>query len=202
MSFFEPPEPLPHPEPPEEPRMPVWWDEPVAVLGVNLQKGFVLARTEALVIAVNRLVAYPTGLSIGVVAFARTWGGFPESRGRHPFGWGEPGSENDLRFGLLFTDGTKVESSLDSRYQWGSPPDLEQLSTLDRAPAPFMSPSGTSGSDGKTWHSGYWATPLPPRGPLTFVIQWLAADIAETSVTIDAESILEAAATDQAIWES
>jgi hypothetical protein len=80
--------------------MPVWWDEPDAVLGVNLQKGFVLAGTEGVAIAVRRLVAYLTGLSIGMVAVARTWGGFPESRGRHPFGWGESESENDLQFGL------------------------------------------------------------------------------------------------------
>ena len=39
----------------------------------------------------------------------------------------------------------------------------------------------------------YWVWPLPPSGPVTFVCEWPAYDIAETRVTVEAALIIEAA---------
>jgi hypothetical protein len=58
------------------------------------------------------------------------------------------------------------------------------------------------GGNGRERHFGYWATPLPPSGPLGFVVQWLEAGLPETSVTIEAGLLLEAAEKAESIWDA
>ncbi|MGH9122142.1 MAG: hypothetical protein ACRDYC_09395, partial [Acidimicrobiales bacterium] len=100
------------------------------------------------------------------------------------------------------SDGTKLVADGRSRRRWGNPPDFDQLSKLDTPPEPILSPSGGGMSNVRTWRNGFWATPLPPSGPLRFVVEWPDADLPETSVTIEAEDILQAAATAESIWEA
>jgi hypothetical protein len=40
----------------------------------------------------------------------------------------------------------------------------------------------------------YWVWPLPPPGPLTFVVEWPAHGIAESRAELDTQPILDAAA--------
>ena len=44
-----------------------------------------------------------------------------------------------------------------------------------------------------SFFSRWWTWPLPPAGPLEFVCEWPAFDIAESRVGIDAQLILDAA---------
>jgi len=208
VSFFDPPE-----EPDraawaeERPRRPDWWDEPDTVLGGVVTTQFVLARTDTLAIAVRQIVAYPAGFRMGLVIIARDGHLLPE--GGPDFG---PGSrrgggsaETAFRFGLRYADGTKLEASWQAPYlgrDVSRPPDLDHLSGLDEAPRPFIAPSGGSGGTGLQWYGGYWATPLPPPGPLGFVAQWLDGGVPETTVTIEADAILDAARTSRSIWDS
>ena len=85
----------------------------MAVLGGFLPRGFVLARHDALAIAVNRLVAYPTGFSIGLIAVTRP-GGFLPSNPSHP-ALREPASQDDFRFAPLLGDGMKLVAELGAR---------------------------------------------------------------------------------------
>ena len=38
-----------------------------------------------------------------------------------------------------------------------------------------------------------WVHPLPPDGPVTFVVSWLEQGVAETAVELDGAAIREAA---------
>ena len=48
--------------------------------------------------------------------------------------------------------------------------------------------------------SRWWSWPLPPAGPLDFVCEWPAFDIAESRVGIDAQLILDAAQRSIMLW--
>ncbi len=209
MSFFDPPE-----EPDgalwaeKRPRRPDWWDEHDTVLGGVVTTQFVLAGTDTLAMAVRQIVAYPAGFSLGLIVVARDGHMLPEDgpglalgpRSRHG-----GISETAFRFGLRHADGTKLEASWQTRYFGGNlnrPPDLDHLSELDKPPQPFIAPSGGSGGTGLQWYGGYWSAPLPPPGPLGFVVQWLDGGVPETTVTIGADVILDAAKTSRSIWDS
>ena len=47
---------------------------------------------------------------------------------------------------------------------------------------------------------GFWLWPLPPPGPLTFVVEWPALGIAETRAETDATAVVEAAASAAPLW--
>jgi hypothetical protein len=48
---------------------------------------------------------------------------------------------------------------------------------------------------------GFWLWPLPPAGPVAFVVEWPSEGIAETRVEIDATLLREAAARSEVLWE-
>jgi hypothetical protein len=58
---------------------------------------------------------------------------------------------------------------------------------------------GAGGGDGE-WDSDYWLWPLPPPGPLTFVVEWPSAQIELTKHEVDAALILEASALSEKLW--
>jgi hypothetical protein len=191
MSFFEPPEP-----PPVEPNKPIWLEEPVVILGGMVTARILLARTDTFAMAITRIIAYPTGFSMRIVTVAREGAYLPGGLPQHPMSGSEPGTEPDFRFGLLLADGTKVLAT--------RPRPAVEWSTLDRPPSPMLTTSGFLGVNPwrTSWRGDYWATPLPPSGPLGFVVQWGGGALAETSVTIDAKTLLDAAATAESIWDT
>lgn len=189
----------------DRPRVPSWWDEPDALLGVVVTTQLVLARTDTLAVTVREIVAYPTGFSLTVRIVARQGHSLPEVgadpglRNRHT-----DSPQSGFRFGLLHADGTKLEAAWHARYFGGDlrhPPDFDHLSGLDQPPQPFIAPSGGSGGSALHWYGGYWSAPLPPPGPLGFVTQWLDGDVPETTVTTEAGAILEAAEASRSIWD-
>lgn len=46
----------------------------------------------------------------------------------------------------------------------------------------------------------YWVWPLPPGGPVTFVCEWPAFDIPETSTVLESAPLLEAASRAVLVW--
>jgi len=183
--------------------MPVWWDVPDTVLGGVVTTQFVLARSRVFAIAVRGIVAYPTGFSFEMVVVAREGKELPDSPHLPGMGSRHEESEDGFRFCLQLADGTKVVADPLARYFDGDRsqrPDLEGMSEMEKPPRPFLSNSGSGGGTSLKWHTGYWAAPLPPPGPLGFVVEWLKAGLTETAVTIEADLILNAAATATSIW--
>ena len=76
----------------------------------------------------------------------------------------------------------------------------------DELAGPVLWPGGRSGGGsiggGTSWFQGFSLWPLPPPGPLTFVCEWPALGLAESRAEIDAQSVLDAAARAQVLFEA
>ena len=183
--FFDPPPPF-EPEPP----VPDWDGPPDGVLPVTIPIERIVARTDAAVVYLAALVAYPTGFQADV--FVLTDGTDPDL---DPFDYGyrdtgrrtgeiPPGQ---LRLGFAFANGSKATNTgaYFNLHGWdedsGGPPD-----------APVMS-GGLGGGNEGSWHTTLWVWPLPPPGALQFVCEWPAAGIPQTRVDLGAASLLDAA---------
>lgn len=185
MSFFEPPPPPP--EPPEDAyRQPPWAGPPDNVVGAGVPLRLVLARTADLAVAIVGATAFPTGVLFDLAIRLREPREHPDFF--HPFLLrGRGGSSEELfRFGVQFADGTKA--ILDNRAFHKEAP-----------PAPVLSARG-GGGGGRAWDWGVWLWPLPPAGPLVFVVKWPAMGIPESRTEVDSGSILGAAEQAEVLW--
>ena len=185
MGFFDD---LPDPEP-APPRRHHPWEPPEAEFpGIVPVDSLVLGRTDQVAVAVTGLSAFSAGIEIFVTARIRPSTGHPEEH--------LPGGPRDLaasrrsfRFGLQFSDGTKAA---------GSPGGGRR--DHDSEPAgPVLYPFAGGGAP-HSFISRWWSWPLPPSGPLDFVCEWPAFDIAESRVGIDAQLILDAAQRSVLLW--
>jgi hypothetical protein len=91
-----------------------------------------------------------------------------------------------LRIGIAYADGRKA-TSFDA---WAEREAADRL---------VMQHYG-GGGGGRRWQHRYRIRPLPPAGLVTLVVEWPAAGVAETRVSIDSAPLLEAAAGIQATW--
>jgi hypothetical protein len=182
VGFFDsvPAPPPPEPEPPAPPR-PVWV-RPETQVGGSAGVGLLLARSDDAALALTGLIAYPNGFSFTIAAVLRE----EDRRGRvhhyslRPDGPG-PQPPEFLRVGVRFADG-QVATNLAGRPH----PDEEP-------PARPVLMADSGGGGGRRFDMGYWVWPLPPPGPLTFVVAWPGYRIDETSAQIDAALLHDAA---------
>ena len=65
---------------------------------------------------------------------------------------------------------------------------------------PFVSFAGGGGGGAQGWRFGAWVYPLPPEGPLEIFVGLPAADLVETSVTVDGAAVRAAAAKSRVVW--
>jgi hypothetical protein len=94
---------------------------------------------------------------------------------------------------VRFADGQKA-TNLDNWWGFLDPQEPERL-----PPTPVLHPHGGGGGGGRlTSSSGVW--PLPPGGPLAFVVEWPAQQVALTEVRIQAELVRAAAQQDEPLW--
>jgi hypothetical protein len=195
--FFEPPPP-PEPEPEPEPRsLPPWIGAPRGVLPGVVALELIIARTDQVAVCITRLSAYATGfefelhtkaapdldeLDIDPLLFG------PHRHRRRRRGSPEHSMPDDmLRFGIQFSDGRKATNT-------------GALHHLDEPPTgPVMHPGGGSGGGGD-WRQDNWVWPLPPPGPLLFVCEWPAMEIAVSTAEIDAQLVIDAASRAQALF--
>src|SRR5690606_19236221 len=93
--------------------------------------------------------------------------------------------------GLRYSDGSTVTNM-----------DVRPLPAPDEIPnAPLMIPVSVSCDDlERRGELRSWVWPLPPPGPMDFVIQWPSAGIDETSVVIDTKPILDSARRCTRLW--
>src|SRR3989440_1428720 len=140
---------------------------PDHVLGEAVAINLLLARSPKAAIRVQHITAFPNGFEFQVVAYCRIEGavwdpmhGLAGFRGRP----GATGGEMDgeiLRFGIQFSDGSKVTSL--------GPPMIGPQDKSHKGPM-LMYYGG--GSGGAVAEQTVWASPLPPPGPLAFVCEW------------------------------
>lgn len=98
-------------------------------------------------------------------------------------------SDEILRFGLQFADGSKVTNL--------GPP---MIGPTDRAQkGPMLMHMGGSGG-GEVVEQMYWVWPLPPPGPLAFVCEWPKFGIELTRHEIDADLIRKASTQAIELW--
>ena len=198
MAFFEPPPPSSEPEP-EPLRLP--WMRPEDVLGAVVPVNFVLARTDDVAVAVWGITVFRDGFEFTVASLTKRR--LPHRLRMHHFelmhevrAGGDVPAEF-LRFGISCADGGTV-TNLRPGFSWGSHTD-DGDHTSPAAGDRVLMPGGGGGSD-RHWTQKYWCWPLPPPGPVTFVCEWPALGIGETSHQIDSQSIREAAGRSKPIW--
>ena len=190
MSFFE--LPAPPPEPPEERAQPVWLGPPDNVFGASFPLHLVLARTEAVALQVHTGMAYPTGIEFSLQLLQRE-----RSRGheRDPIHtWhmirrdGAALAPEVLRFGIAFADGRKA-TVFDERH----------FGREDGLPPAVLMQRGGSGGD-RRYDVRFWLWPLPPAGPLAFVVEWPAQGIELARHEVDTAPLSEAAGHAKELW--
>jgi hypothetical protein len=138
-----------------------------------------LARTDQVAVAVTGLAAYRAGFEFTV-----------SMRYREPHPPANIGPADDLHLGIRFNDGRKVAN-------FGRGPETVPVGS-EPTGLVLRSTGMGGGLHVRSW--GYWLWPLPPFGALTFVCEWPAFGIPETSVNIDGQLILEQAKHSIHLW--
>jgi hypothetical protein len=159
---------------------------PDSVLGEPVSGRTIVARTDEFVIAVDRIVAYPSGFELGVTVRTHdqpVFGSFDESQRRTWSGSAAfPGQS--LSVGVVFADGRR--SSVDN-FRSAPGGDVRLVP---------MRGGGTQ----IRYDQQFWVEPLPPPGPLAVVVEWERRDLPETRADLDAGAILEAATKAETLW--
>lgn len=161
---------------------------PDRVLGEPVGGSTVVARTDSVVVAVDRVVAYPTGFELGVtvrthdspVLSSDVGGRRREWSGTSAF----PGES--LRVGVVFADG---RASVAENFT-GRPPQASDVRLLP------MHGSGTQAR----FDQRFWVEPVPPPGPVGVVVEWERRGLPETRVDLDGRAIVDAAARAETLW--
>lgn len=189
MSFFEsiPERPTP---PPEEPGRAAWM-RPDAVIPGSAPAELLLVRTDEVAVAVGSVRAYLNGFEFTVHVRLRQQ---EFSWGAGPFDWladlrTRRAPEHALRLGVLYADGRRAATT-SHRPQIGGEAGDEHLVLLQ---------DGSGGSE-RQWDGDFWVHPLPPDGPVTFVVSWLLYEVAETRAELDGSAIHEAAGRAVTLW--
>jgi len=171
-----------------EPRRRRWRGDSDDTIGVPVEFAEILARTEELAVCVCGLVAFPAGFIVNVVALNRL---DPPKEPTNLFGHGPgfpPGGASMFRFGIGFSDGSKVTDAM----RFGRRGQAEPGERV-------LQPRG-GGGGGRRSSAGFWCAPLPPPGRMSFVCQWPARGLEESTLQLEAQLVLDAAARAIAIW--
>lgn len=203
MSFFGDFKPPREEAEEEEYVQPEWMGPPGDCVGGVVGVELIVGRSDKAAIYLTALVAYPTGMSLTTEVVTKPDVDPYAFEMLHPRGRRAPVGEADpevLRIGIGFSDERKAANvggmfggtALVAFQRDEKPPDPQ--SDL------LLIPGGGSGG---AHHSkqDYWVWPLPPEGPVTFVCEWPALEIPESSVELDGELIRTAAERARSVWD-
>ena len=170
---------------------------PGNVLGAVFGSRVLIAHGEQAAVSLENILVFRTGVSFTLVATLaasehdwRDWGGMMALHGR-TFGKDRPPTRIDpelLRFGVRYSDGGRATNV------WT---DMPGFAGASGGPV-LVSGGGSAG--GKQAQSGYWLTPLPPKGPVVFAVEWPAKGIAFTKAELDASAFSDAAEAALELW--
>jgi hypothetical protein len=177
-------------------RRPRWLGPPEDSFGVLVPLRLVVVRTADLAVAIPSATGYRNGFGfeLAIRRAAAEGDAFALDRTLHWLGReGSPPPEV-LRVGVQFADGQKA-TSLESWWDYFEPQDAAQAPP----PGPVLVPQGGAGGE-RVRSQSYWVWPLPPDGPLAFVVEWPALGVPLTQARVDGALIRQAAAQDEGLW--
>jgi hypothetical protein len=151
---------------------------PVA-LAVNV----LLARSEDAAVALVGPQVYTTGVSFTLIVRARPSSELARTRGLNELIWQHGPEAGRFLLGIELADGRRAGGM---RMGHGES-DLV-----------FHSGSGSGGES--SVEQSWWLSPLPPEGPLTFVVRCPDLGIAETATELDGSAIRRAADDVVTLW--
>jgi len=154
-------------------------DESGILLPVHLR----LLDTPNASLVLGGMTAYSTGVEFRLTTHYDPDLLDPQGGCHRYFQGGDP--DQCLRIGLQFSDGTRT-TSLDH---------LLPSEQREQAPAALK----------KTWDGGqrqrWWVHPLPPSGPVLFVLEWPAATKERITVQLDGDAMRQAASRSIRFWD-
>jgi hypothetical protein len=192
MAFFDS---LPKPPPPEPPLRPVQhpWQQPDNVIPGIVAAGLLMVRTESAAVALGSLRCYPRGFAFSLHVRVRQLEEgmhlLADPFGRHRRFRGETPAEQLLRLGIEYADGRRTATNA-----------AHPRFTDDFPADQLLLQEGSSGSSDRRWDGNFWAYPLPPDGPVTFVASWQARGVTESRVEVDGAGIRAAAGRAVVLW--
>lgn len=198
VSFFQEvrlPEPPPTPVPPPVVRVPEWAHPPDGVAPGLSDQRLIMFHTDTAAMTIDRFEVYPTGTVFTATVALRQ----PRTEFRPAMPWQLEGprqhSDPDeiFRLGVLFSDGARWTNL-----------DALNANNSDRGDEPpTIVVSGQSGSNGPVgFESKFWLWPLPPSGALTFVVEWPAYGIEESSASVDVDALRSCVDRSLRFWPS
>ncbi|GIM96477.1 hypothetical protein [Paractinoplanes toevensis] len=154
-----------------------------------------LSKTEDTAVGISQVEVYSTGFRFTLDVRLRA--SRPEIANGGLFalvsGHGHPRvqvpAEDRLLFGIEYADGGRA-SILD---------DFHTRGPGASSPLTLMRHGGGSSGD-LSANQTYWVSPLPPAGPVTFVLAWPAFGIAESRTEVDGSVIRAAADRSYLLW--
>lgn len=149
----------------------------------------VLARTDDIALALLGLQVYTTGLSFDLALRARSG---PDAR-----------ALNEILFdhGPLTAGGFMLGVELaDGRRQSNVPGPDSGDDPRPRSDTDIVLHPGGGGGGDRAVDQSWWLSPLPPEGPVTFVVRCGALGIEETATVVDATVIGRAAVDVVTLW--
>jgi hypothetical protein len=193
MSFFENVGPPDRNAEEEEYVQPEWRGPPGESVGGVVRVEQVVGRSEKAAIYLTSLIAYPIGFELTTEVVTKPGVDFLAFEMMHPRAHRSSNGEPDpelLRIGISFSDDRKATNLAFKRDATDPDPQRDLL----------LMPGG-GGSGGHYSHQDYWVWPLPPPGPVTFVCEWPALEIAESAIELDGELIRTAAERARSVWD-
>jgi hypothetical protein len=185
MGFFPDEPAVDDPRPAPAPPMP-WLRPPAGQYAERLLVRELLVQTGRFAISLSHLDVYRDGVLLALETVARSSPGDDELR----MGFGI--RANQPRMGLQLGDGSAVVL--------GRPP----RATTTRPTGWHLHQAGGSGGGGpaEEYRSefGLWLWPLPPAGPMAFVLDWPEHGIPEVRVALDGDAILDAVPRVRPLW--
>jgi hypothetical protein len=157
----------------------------------------VLARTEQFVLAAGPLLAYPNGVDITLRLFLADDADYDPAMHAEIGGGGPWAPEPDhlLRWGVDYGDGRKA-INLRGYGTWPHPGPVD---LSEPPPEPVLMHRGGTGMGGDSLQT-YWLHPLPEKGTLAFVVEWLHRGVPETRAELDADLLAKAARRSWSVW--
>lgn len=157
----------------------------------------VLGRTEDAAVGLTQVEAFSTGFRFNVAVRVRRLPAQLAHGGLFMLisGHGRPGVEvpleDRLLLGVEYANGDRASSLEGMRFPGEVPDDDERRLIL----------SHQSGGGGDlTVDQSYWVSPLPPDGPVTFVLSWPGFGMPESRTELDGALIIAAAARSVRLW--